>query len=97
MIVSKAVNMAKLMNIPVIGIVENMSYFVCPDCGREYKIFGESHVGETAEKFSLEVLARIPIDPRLSALSDKGMLELMENDYLDHALELIEKLDTKNK
>ncbi len=97
MIVSKAVNMAKLMNIPVIGIVENMSYFVCPDCGREYKIFGESHVGETAEKFSLEVLARIPIDPRLSALSDKGMLELMENDYLDHALELIENLDTNNK
>ncbi len=92
MIVSKAVNMAKLMNVPIIGIVENMSYYKCPDCGHEYNVFGESHVGETAEKFGLKVLAKIPIDPKLAALSDKGMIELMENDYLDSAFAEIEKI-----
>lgn len=91
MIVAKAVNMAKMMNIPVLGIIENMSYYKCPDCGKEYKVFGESHVEETAEKFGLKVLAKIPIDPKLAALSDKGMLELMENDYLDAAFAEIEK------
>ncbi|MBQ4137400.1 MAG: Mrp/NBP35 family ATP-binding protein [Clostridia bacterium] len=91
MIVSKAVNMAKMMNIPILGIVENMSYYKCPDCGKEYKVFGDSHVEETAEKFGLKVLAKIPIDPKLAALSDKGMLELMENDYLDAAFAEIEK------
>ncbi len=91
MIVSKAVNMAKMMNIPIIGIIENMSYYKCPDCGKEYKVFGESHVEETAEKFGLKVLAKIPIDPKLAALSDKGMIELMENDYLDSAFSEIEK------
>ena len=91
MIVAKAVNMAKIMNIPVLGIVENMSYYKCPDCGKEYKVFGDSHVEETAEKFGLKVLAKIPIDPKLAALSDKGMLELMENDYLDAAFAEIEK------
>ncbi len=91
MIVSKAVNMAKMMNIPILGIVENMSYYKCPDCGKEYKVFGESHVEETAEKFGLKVLAKIPIDPKLAALSDKGMLELMENDYLDAVFAEIEK------
>ena len=91
MIVSKAVNMAKMMNIPILGIVENMSCYKCPDCGKEYKLFGDSHVEETAEKFGLKVLAKIPIDPKLAALSDKGMLELMENDYLDAAFTEIEK------
>ena len=91
MIVAKAVNMAKMMNIPILGIVENMSYYKCPDCGKEYKVFGDSHVEETAEKFGLKVLAKIPIDPKLAALSDKGMLELMENDYLDAAFAEIEK------
>lgn len=91
MIVSKAVNMAKMMNIPIIGIVENMSYYKCPDCGKEFKVFGDSHVEETAEKFGLKVLAKIPIDPKLAALSDKGMIELMENDYLDSAFAEIEK------
>lgn len=92
MIVAKAVNMAKMMNIPVLGIVENMSYYKCPDCGKEYKVFGDSHVEETAGKFGLKVLAKIPIDPKLAALSDKGMLELMENDYLDAAFTEIEKV-----
>ena len=91
MIVSKAVNMAKMMNIPIIGIIENMSFYKCPDCGKEYKVFGDSHVEETAEKYGLKVLAKIPIDPKLAALSDKGMIELMENDYLDSAFGEIEK------
>lgn len=92
MIVSKAANMAKIMNIPVLGLVENMSYFKCPDCGKEYKIFGESHISEVAESFGYEVLAHMPIDPKLAALCDRGMLELMENDYLDAAADKLEKL-----
>lgn len=91
MIVEKAYNMAKMMNIPVLGIIENMSYAVCPDCGHEIKVFGESNIEKVAEKFNLDVLRRIPLDPKLAALCDKGMLELMENDYLDRAAEIIEK------
>ena len=92
MIVSKAANMAKMMNIPVLGIVENMSYFRCPDCGKDYKIYGESHIADVADKFGYEVLANMPIDPKLAALCDKGMLELMENDYLDNAADKLEAL-----
>ena len=89
MIVKKAYNMAKLMNIPVLGIVENMSYAICPDCGKEIKVFGESHIEEIAKNFGYELLARIPMDPKLSALVDRGMIELMENDYLDAATQII--------
>ena len=93
MIVSKAANMAGMMNIPVLGLVENMSYVKCPDCGKEIKVFGESHIEEIAEKFGYDLLARIPMDPKLSALVDRGMIELMENDYMDKAVQtLIEKL-----
>lgn len=92
MIVAKAANMANMMEIPVVGLVENMSYFKCPDCGKEYKIFGESHITEVAGKFGYEVLAHIPMDPRLAALSDKGMLELFENNYLDGAADKLEKM-----
>ena len=93
MIVSKAANMASMMNVPVLGLVENMSYVKCPDCGKEIRVFGESHIEEVAEKFGYDLLARIPIDPKLSALVDRGMLELMENNYLDEAVQkLIEKL-----
>ncbi len=91
MIVAKAVNMAKMMNIPVLGIVENMSYIKCPDCGKEISIFGESHTEEAAAEFGLDLLARIPLDPKIASLCDKGMLELMELDYLDAALDTIEK------
>ena len=94
MIVSKAANMASMMNIPVLGLVENMSYVKCPDCGKEIKVFGESHIEEVAEKFGYELLARIPIDPKLAALVDRGMIELMENDYMDNAAQkIIEKLN----
>ena len=93
MIVSKAANMAAMMNIPVLGLVENLSYVKCPDCGKEIKVFGDSHIEEIAEKFGYELLARIPMDPQLSALVDRGMIELMENDYMDNAAQkLIEKL-----
>ena len=94
MIVSKAANMANMMNIPVLGLVENLSYVKCPDCGKEIKVFGDSHIEEIAEKFGYDLLARIPMDPKLSALTDRGMIELMENDYLDGAVQkIIEKLD----
>ena len=93
MIVSKAANMAAMMNIPVLGLVENLSYVKCPDCGKEIKVFGDSHIEEIAEKFGYELLARIPMDPKLAALVDRGMIELMENDYMDGAAQkLIEKL-----
>ena len=93
MIVSKAANMASMMNIPVLGLVENMSYVKCPDCGKEIRVFGESHIEEVAEKFGYELLARIPMDPKLAALVDRGMIELMENDYMDNAAQkIIEKL-----
>ncbi len=83
MIVSKAVKMAERMNIPVIGLVENMSYFLCPDNGKKYHVFGESHIEDIAKRHNLKVLAKIPIDPRLSAVSDKGMIELFDGDWLD--------------
>lgn len=90
MIVSKAVNMAQMMKIPVFGIVENMSYVPCPDCGKKINVFGESRIDEIAAELNLDILARIPLDPKLSALCDKGMLELMENDYMDTAVTIIE-------
>ena len=90
MIVSKAANMAKMMNIPVYGLIENMSYVKCPDCGKEIKVFGESHIEEIAEEFGYDLLARIPIDPKLTALVDKGWIEMMDNEYLDTAAQIIE-------
>ncbi len=89
MIVSKAANMAQLLEIPVYGLVENMSYVKCPDCGKEIKVFGDSHIEEIAEKFGYDLLARIPMDPKLSALVDKGWIEMMNNDYMDTAAEII--------
>lgn len=91
MIVEKAANMANMMNIPVLGLVENMSYAKCPDCGKEIKVFGDSHIDKVAEKFGYDLLGRIPLDSKLTALCDKGMIELMDNDYLDKAADLIEE------
>ena len=90
MIVQKAVNMAGLMNIPVIGLVENMSYVKCPCCGEEIDVFGKSRAEETAAKFGIPLLARMPVDPKLSALVDRGVIELMENDYLEKAADQLE-------
>ena len=75
MIVAKAVNMAEMMKVPMLGIVENMSYIVCPDCGKHINVFGNSHVDEVAAKHHLPVLAKCPIDPKLAELSDAGMIE----------------------
>ena len=91
MIVKKAVNMANLMNIPVIGMIENMSYVLCPDCGKKIPVFGESRAEEVAKDYGVKLLARIPLDTRLSPLCDKGIIELMENDYLSAAAEEVEK------
>ena len=92
MIVEKAVKMAKMMNIPIIGLVENMSYIECPDCGKRINVFGESKIHEIAKEYGLSVLAQIPMDPKLTALVDKGIIELMENDYLAKAADALEGL-----
>ena len=92
LIVEKAVNMARMMNIPVLGIVENMSYAVCPDCGKKIYVFGESHVDETAERFALPVLAKCPIDPELAHQADLGVIESFESDCLDKAADPVEAL-----
>lgn len=83
MIVSKAVKMAEIMNIPILGLVENMSYFKCDSCDKEHKIFGESHIEEIADKHNLRLLARLPIDTRLAQSCDKGRIELFDGDWLD--------------
>ena len=82
MIVTKAVKMAKMMNIPIIGLVENMSFLTCPDCGKQIKLFGESHVDEIAKEFGLKVLAKLPIDPSVTALCDSGRIEDIPQDLI---------------
>lgn len=90
MIVEKAVNMANIMNIPILGIVENMSYFKCPDCGKEHKIYGESHIEEIAKKNNLEVLAKLPIDPSLAKLVDAGEVENFSGNFMDNVAKKVE-------
>ena len=92
MIVSKAANMASLMNIRVLGLVENMSYVLCPDCGKHIDIFGMGKTDAVAAEFGFDLLARIPLDARLAALCDKGALELMENDYITAAADKVESI-----
>lgn len=91
MIVSKAVKMAEMMHIPVLGVVENMAYFKCPDNDKEYKIFGESHIEEIAEKHHMQVLAKVPIDPRISAVCDRGIVELFDGDWFESAVKTLEQ------
>lgn len=90
MIVNKAFNMAKLMHIPVLGVVENMSYFVCPDCGKKHELFGRSKIDETAGELGIPVLAKLPIDPKINRMVDEGRVEeahLSELDAFVSALE----------
>lgn len=94
MIVEKAVNMAKMMDVPVLALVENMSYITCPDCGKEIHVFGESHIDEIAKKHGVETVARMPIDPKLAATCDAGTIESFNGAWLDGVLE---KLTTENK
>lgn len=82
MIVEKAVKMAEMMNLPILGLVENYSYFQCPDCGKRHSIFGESHIASIAEAHGLKVLAQLPIDPDLAAACDAGKVEELETNYL---------------
>ena len=89
MIVEKAANMAKMMQVDVVGLVENMSYVKCPDCGKEIKIFGESHIEEIATKHGYQLLAKMPIDPTLASLVDAGRIEDMNVNYLDSAVEVL--------
>ena len=92
MIVTKAVNMAKKMNIPIIGLVENMSYLECPDCGKKISVFGESHVEEVAKENEIPVLAKIPIRPEITKSVDEGTVEYVKAKFLDTAVEAIKKL-----
>lgn len=91
MIVEKAVNMADMMHIPVLGLVENMSYVKCPDCGKQIAVFGESRVEELAKKYGIPATAKLPLDPALTTQCDAGLIELFEGNWLDGMLEKIEK------
>ncbi len=89
LIVKKAVNMAKMMNIPIIGIVENMSYFECPDCGKKHNIFGESKIDEVAKEMGIPVLAKLPINPANASLVDKGAIELCEEKQFEPVIKAL--------
>ena len=91
MIVAKAVNMANMMNVPVLGLVENMSYFKCPDCGKEHAIFGESKVEQIAREFGIEHTARLPIDPVIAAMVDAGEVESVSGEHIAALADYIEK------
>jgi len=91
-IVEKAVKMANMMNIPILGLVENMSYVRCPDCGREISVFGKSNIETIANSFGLPVLARIPTEEATSAAVDSGDIESLDFHYLDDAVETVKKL-----
>ena len=91
MIVSKAVKMANMMHIPVLGFVENYSYLQCPDCGKKINVFGKSHLDETAAKFDLPILARLPIDPNVAECYDNGLMETVNTEALKEAIEAIKK------
>ena len=97
MIVEKAVKMAQMMNVPVIGIVENMSYFVCPDCGSRHRIFGESHLDKIADKYHIGSMAEIPMNTRVAAACDKGTIELFDGDWLDGMVEACLAADNPDK
>lgn len=92
MIVEKAINMARLMNIPILGLVENMSYAVCPDCGKRIDVFGKSRIDEIAKKGNLRVLGKIPFDSKLAAACDKGMIELFDGDWLAEGEKLLKEM-----
>ncbi len=92
MIVEKAVKMAGLMNVPILGLVENMSYFTCPDCGKKISLFGESHIDEIAAAHQVPVLGKLPIDPGIAKQCDLGVIEAVESNGLDKGVEVLEAL-----
>ncbi|NLI22505.1 MAG: Mrp/NBP35 family ATP-binding protein [Clostridiales bacterium] len=97
MIVEKAIKMAGMMNIPTLGLVENMSFTQCPDCGRRIDLFGESHVAELAQTYGIPHAARLPVDPKLSAGIDRGLIELFTGDWLDALADAIVDLAPRQR
>lgn len=95
MIVTKAVRMAEIMNIPIIGLVENMSYFKCPSCHEEHRIFGDSHIESIAKEHNLKILAKLPIDPKIAEACDTGDIESIDTHYFDYIGEILEDIDEK--
>lgn len=95
MIVEKAVKMANMMEIPILGLVENMSYFKCTECGKEHKIYGESHIDAVAQRYNTKVLAKLPIDPEFAKCADKGTVEMFVSDCIDGAANEIEGMLVK--
>ena len=89
MIVTKAVKMAEMMNIPIVGLIENYAYFACPDCGKRYEIFGKSHVDEISKEFHIPVLAHLPIDPKIAEQMDRGFAEEVSCPGLDAAIDTL--------
>lgn len=92
MIVGKAVKMAGMMNIPVLGIVENYSYLCCPDCGKKIEVFGKSRIDEVAQQWNLPVLARLPIDPAVAEAFDGGLMETVNTEPVAGVSEALLKL-----
>lgn len=92
MVVEKAVKMAQMMHIPILGIIENMSYVECSDCKKRINVFGESHIEEIAKQYGIEVLAKLPINPKFANACDMGAIELMDNNLLEEASDKIEKM-----
>ncbi len=97
MIVEKSIKMVDMLNIPVIGLVENMSYIECPDCGKKIEVFGESHVNEIAKQYGIPHTAALPIDRKLAASADKGMIELTNGDWLDEIANAIDQLQPRER
>ncbi len=93
MIVGKAVKMANMLNVPILGIVENMSYFECPDCKSRHYIYGESKIDELSEKYSIDKVIKMPFDPRLAASCDKGMIELYDGTFIEELSDKLERLE----
>ena len=92
MIVSKAVKMANMMHVPVLGFVENYSYLQCPDCGKKISVFGESKLDSVAKSFDLPILARLPIDPKVAECCDNGLMEQVDTDLMEQAIGVIESV-----
>lgn len=97
MIVEKSIKMVDMLNIPVIGLVENMSYIQCPDCGKKIAVFGESHVDAIARQYGIPHTAALPIDRKLAASADKGMIELTNGDWLDEIANAIDQLQPRER
>ena len=93
MVVEKAVKMAEMMDIPIVGVVENMSYLICPDCGKEIPLFGQGKTQAAAEAHSLKLLARMPIDPKLAELADAGRIEDFQGRWLTPVADVLEKFE----